>query len=240
MTLIKSNPHKGEFVETKFGFRFESDKIIYLFGNKNANIENLKKEFPDLVFSRIKQVHGDEYVLSKVGQDLQLTADAHFTYDRKLGLCINTADCIPILVYDSKLKIALAVHAGWRGVANRILPKSLVKIQKIGAEFSDINVFIGPHILFESFEVGADVRDQLLKSINVEAKNFDNRIIKSYSKDKFLVNLLELIKIQLGEFKITENQLKVVVQNTFTNSNFHSFRRDKEKSGRQISFIAMK
>ena len=41
--------------------------------------------------------------------------DALITREPGCCICISTADCIPILLYDRKNAVIAAVHAGWRG-----------------------------------------------------------------------------------------------------------------------------
>ena len=48
-------------------------------------------------------------------------------------ICISTADCIPILLYDKQHRVVAAVHAGWRGTVNRILAKTLLRMQVLTA-----------------------------------------------------------------------------------------------------------
>ena len=62
-------------------------------------------------------------------------------------ICISTADCIPVLLYDRQRRIVAAVHAGWRGTVNRILTKTLHRMQSAyGTEGTDVIACIGPGI----------------------------------------------------------------------------------------------
>ena len=73
-------------------------------------------------------------------------------------ICISTADCIPVLLYDRQRRIVAAVHAGWRGTVNRILTKTLHRMQSAyGTEGTDVIACIGPGISLDSFEVGDEV-----------------------------------------------------------------------------------
>jgi YfiH family protein len=225
------------FKQIEIGFLFEDSDLICFFGNKNSNLEELKKQFPDLRFTRIHQVHGDGICESNSNETNPLQkADAHFTSDINTALCINTADCMPIMIYAEEERIALAIHAGWRGVANRILQKSLEELIKKNVNPKNIQIFIGPHIGFDSFEVDEPVKGQLLNS-TTEPKGL---LTQDLENNKFKVNLLELVRLQLHEFNIGTFQIEYLTYDTMTNSDFHSYRRDKENSGRQVSFIAMK
>ena len=54
--------------------------------------------------------------------------DAMVSDMRQVCLCISTADCIPVLCYDTKRKVIAAIHAGWRGTVKRIVEKTLDKM----------------------------------------------------------------------------------------------------------------
>ncbi len=71
----------------------------------------------------------------------------------------------PYIFYDPQTGLVAGVHAGWRGVAARIIPKTLHKLLQLGADIKKMTVIIGPHIQKPSFEVGNDVRDQILTSL---------------------------------------------------------------------------
>ena len=76
------------------------------------------------------------------------------------GICIgvSTADCIPILLYDSKQHVGAAVHAGWRGTVARIVERTVGRLSDVyGCTPSDMRAVIGPGISLESFEVGDEV-----------------------------------------------------------------------------------
>ncbi|RYZ85408.1 MAG: hypothetical protein EOP06_16310, partial [Proteobacteria bacterium] len=128
----------GGFVkitETGLGFVLESENFVALLGGQEANVTTIKASFPEFDFVRVKQTHGDLIVHSADSSlDYQVEADAHFTDTPKLGVLISTADCIPILIYSPDLKVVASIHAGWRGVANRIVPKTVQHLVLQGAD----------------------------------------------------------------------------------------------------------
>ena len=84
--------------------------------------------------------------------------DALITRERSICLCISTADCIPILLYDQRHRAIAAVHAGWRGTVNRIVRHTLERMQTLYAtEGKDVQAVIGPGISLAAFEVGEEV-----------------------------------------------------------------------------------
>ncbi len=63
------------------------------------------------------------------------------------ALLIKTADCIPVIFYDSKNHAIAAIHAGWRGLVSGIVNKSIQKMnESFGSLATDLQVYIGPSI----------------------------------------------------------------------------------------------
>lgn len=86
--------------------------------------------------------------------------DAVITNERHLCIGISTADCVPILLYDTKKQAIGAVHAGWRGTVGKIVCKTIQKMQEhYNSCPLDLKAIIGPSISKEAFEVGEEVYD---------------------------------------------------------------------------------
>lgn len=81
--------------------------------------------------------------------------DAVMTNMEGMCLCVSTADCIPVLLYDATHNAIAAVHAGWRGTEGRIVEQTLQAMHATyGTVSTDIHAIIGPGISLEAFEVG--------------------------------------------------------------------------------------
>jgi YfiH family protein len=218
------------------GTLIETEKMQILFGNKLASIAAVSEAFPDIKMKRIKQVHGDTVIhTSPHAIDFSREADAHYTGESKLGLCIATADCIPVVLFHHNPTWIACIHAGWRGVQKKIIPKTLAQFERLKCSIQDIHVFVGPHIQKQSFEVGNDVRDLLLASC---PEKIDS-VIESINDEKSRVDLNSILKSQLFHAGVDPHNCYFEVKDTVTNSDYHSFRRDREDSGRQISFVAL-
>jgi copper oxidase (laccase) domain-containing protein len=65
----------------------------------------------------LHQVHGNKffYIDRKYKNKTKPKADAIITKQRHLPIAILTADCVPILIYDNKINMIAAIHAGWKG-----------------------------------------------------------------------------------------------------------------------------
>lgn len=217
--------------EISQGTLITENKCHVLFGNIHSNIDLLKSEFTHVKWSRIKQTHSDVVIKATSLLDQSKTeADAHWTNETGLGLVIATADCLPICVYSKSIGKIAAIHAGWKGIANQITLKC------IESEFpnscrKDLKIFIGPHILQESFEIETDVFN-ILKTSDPDLKFYFDEKSK-----KYYVDLADSLAEQLKKLDVQHDHIYFLDKDTKTNLRYHSYRRDKEKSGRNLTAI---
>ena len=59
--------------------------------------------------------------------------DALVSNRKGLCLCVQTADCVPVLLFDPVKKVVAAVHAGWRGTVSKIVANTIKKITAVYA-----------------------------------------------------------------------------------------------------------
>lgn len=119
----------------------------------------------------VTQIHGTDVASVSVpwrtGEGPR--ADAMVTDRPGIALGIITADCGPVLLADPARKVVGAAHAGWRGAAAGILENTVVAMEALGARRGDIVAAVGPCIGQASYEVGPDVRDQIVDAGTIEA-----------------------------------------------------------------------
>ena len=65
--------------------------------------------------ARVHQVHGSRAVAAVPGD--RPDADIIVSGDAGLAVAIQTADCVPLLIADTRTGVVAAAHAGWRGLA---------------------------------------------------------------------------------------------------------------------------
>ena len=87
-------------------------------------------------------------------------ADAVVSDLPDVALVVRAADCVPLLIADTRTGAVAAVHAGWRGTAARVTVAALEEMQRqFGTQPADLVVAIGPAIGPCCYEVGSDVVD---------------------------------------------------------------------------------
>jgi YfiH family protein len=88
-----------------------------------------------------------------------MRGDASMTDEVGLLLGVQTADCVPVLVVDTKKKVVAAFHAGWRGTLKRIVERGVGTMRlRYGSKPKDLIAAIGPAIGACCFAVGDEVR----------------------------------------------------------------------------------
>jgi YfiH family protein len=149
--------------------------------------------------------------------------DALLTNSPRLLLSVRTADCYPILLADTKNRAVAAVHAGWRGTAAGVVVETIAKMRtQWGTSPVDIVAAIGPGISVCCYEVGAHVA----RLFGVEGAG--------------RIDLAAANRCQLIDAGVEERHIDVLEGCTFCDAaRFHSFRREKERAGRMISYIGL-
>jgi YfiH family protein len=87
-----------------------------------------------------------------------LSGDGLMTDEPGIALGIQTADCIPVLIADTKSHAVAAFHAGWRGTVNRIVESGIGKMRlEFGSNPADLIAAIGPGIGQCCYAIGEEV-----------------------------------------------------------------------------------
>jgi YfiH family protein len=108
----------------------------------------------------LRQIHSDLIYPVTAVPDESLVGDGLITHTPGLLLAIQTADCLPVIVVDSKKRALGIFHAGWRGTVRRIVEKGVGEMRRyFGSRPSDLEAAIGPGVHNCCYTVGEEVRD---------------------------------------------------------------------------------
>lgn len=128
----------------------------------------------DFTLIALKQIHSDVVHLFENSPVEPCRGDASATNRPGLLLAVQTADCVPILLADVKKRAVAAVHAGWRGTLQRILAKTIGKMQmQFGSTPTDLLAAIGPSIGGCCYEVGTEVASEFRSQFSNASDWFD-------------------------------------------------------------------
>jgi polyphenol oxidase len=157
--------------EQNLGYTAEDDPatVAEARGRLVAAITKARKpsRLPDLITVRqchtgiIRRVDSVALPLSTPDGKTLLRGDGLFTADPNLLLGILTADCVPVLVADTRTRAVAAFHAGWRGTLARIVERGVGTLRReCGSRPQDLIAAIGPAIGACCFAVGEEVRHE--------------------------------------------------------------------------------
>ena len=214
------------------------------FGNGDAkeNVEkNLKIASNSLCvdianLTLLNQVHSNKVIKANNSID-QLRGDAVLTDTPEHLIAVVTADCVPILLWDDKNKIAAAIHAGWRSAHSGIIENTINEIEKFGSH--EIFAAIGPCIRQQNYEVDENFFQLFMEQHSDNQKYF----VSSRNLGKFSFDLPKYCYDKLSECGVKNiDDLNI---DTYSDSkNFFSCRRAQHKQeqsfGCQISAICSK
>lgn len=155
-------------------------------------------------------------------------SDAVITDLKNAFLCVSIADCAAILLYDKNKEIIAAIHSGWKGTKMKIVEKTILHMnENFKTNSSDLLAFISPMAQKERYEVG----DEFLNY-------FDSKYLEKTSDKLYFDNKTANYDILLKY--LPKENIEVSDVCTIENNNWHSYRRDGLKSGRNMAFIAIK
>jgi polyphenol oxidase len=128
---------------------------------------------PSRTFITLRQVHSDIiHCVNSVPRET-LTGDGLLTATPGLLLAIQTADCLPVILVDTKHRAVGVFHAGWRGTAKRIVEKGVGEMQRwFSSVPRDLKAAIGPGIHSCCYEVGEEVREKFEAQFSYAASLF--------------------------------------------------------------------
>ncbi len=181
--------------------KIPKENIIHPHQVHSANIEYVtdKKEYPNC----------DSLILNR----------------ENYAIYLNFADCTPVILYDKNKNIASIAHAGWRGTAQKIAPKTVLKMD---SNPKDIIALIGPCIGFDYFETYEEALIQLKSSV----KN-PNGLFKDNYADLKGINKRQLEEIGIETFDI------IPFCTIKDNDKFFSYRKENKTKLRHSAFIKL-
>lgn len=210
---------------------------------------------PSAFAYRLKQIHSAE-VLTPTEVERQIDAglpqlkdgtQAPFSLadglvsdrpDQAVWAC--SADCTPALISDVVTGQVAAVHAGWRGTAQKILPATVTRMQAQGSELKDLRVALGPAIAGEVYQVKPDVAAEVGlsvvptltgKALIEHLLNIENPpLISDPQENRVRLDVRRINQMQMVQMGMSVEQVAIAPHCTYQEpENFFSYRRTHEK-----------
>jgi YfiH family protein len=164
----------------------------------DASLLQVKKalECSSLVF--LHQTHSDKGVALRSADQAQAMpsfeqeGDFLVTDVSRAGIAIATADCLPIVLYDTFNHVISVVHAGWRGSCKQVVVAAVERMEQVfSTQRAHIKVFFGPGARACCYEIKEDVLERLEQFSF--AQEVVNRVNGRLFLDVALLNKLQLL-----------------------------------------------
>lgn len=174
----------------------------------------------------VQQVHAADLVDAADLAPDRFAADGLYTTQPGLLLSVRVADCLPVLFSTTDGSAVAAVHAGWRGLAEGILPHAVETLTNAAnCAAADLLVAVGPAIGVARYEVGQEVLDAVPHACSTA---FDRPHLDLAATAEAQLRAAEVVQIDLARLC------------TYDSPDFFSHRRDAGVTGRQAGAITIR
>ncbi|WP_139451602.1 peptidoglycan editing factor PgeF [Campylobacter armoricus] len=171
----------------------------------------------------LNQIHSN--IITHYKKDFHFNADGIISDEKNVALCILSADCLPLLLYDDKKKTIAALHSGRKGCFENILKEAVLKMQEsFNTQTKNLKLIISAGICAKNYEINGEILD--------------------YSKENFAsflhenkLDLKALVKFQANNLGIKD--IFDINLCTFDDKRFFSYRKDQSQK-RIVSVIYLK
>lgn len=154
--------------------------------------------------------------------------DAVMTAEPGLALGILTADCLPVFLFDPERRAIALVHAGWRGIQQRLVGLAVARMNEVyGSRPESLMSAFGPAIRPCCYEVGQDFKKYFFPFLTER-------------NDALYLDMAAAAASQLQEEGLKAAHIHDSrLCTSCSNKEFFSFRREGERSGRSMSVMEL-
>jgi hypothetical protein len=219
---------------------------------------------PATTLIALKQFHSNLVVratAADAGLERPRRADGQITNEPGILLAVQTADCIPVIVADTKRRAVGVFHAGWRGTVKRIAEIGVGRMRlEFGSCPQDLVAAIGPGNGVCCYAVGEEVHSEFESQFSYARELFrevyDADVVRQKYPMLFLtqrapghspigpslhVDLIEANRRQLLAAGLRSDSIAVVGGCTQCHAElFYSHRGSRGRTGRMMAVIGVK
>lgn len=163
--------------------------------------------------------------------------DVLITNEKGIVLATYYADCVPLLIVDTKNKAIGLSHSGWRGTVGKIGKVTIEKMGELyGTKPEDIVACIGPSICQKCYEISEEVAVQFKEAFPDNIKE----ILIDKGNGKYQLDLWECNRINFKEAGVLPENIKVTDICTCHNTDvLFSHRGHNGKRGNLGAFLSV-
>ena len=206
---------------------------------------------------RIRQVHGNLVLrpadLPEPTMPAAMAEADGLISDRPhQALWVCSADCSPVLIGDRATGQVAAIHAGWRGTAQAIVPVAVSKLLAQGSRLEDLVVAIGPAIAGTVYQVSIDVAAAVGRTLLEEAPDDDDAVVNillgqpnspvlaDKTPDKVRLDVRRANAWQLDQMGVRPDRVAIAPHCTYQEpERFFSYRRTGEKQVQWSGIVSL-
>jgi YfiH family protein len=180
----------------------------------------------------VHQVHGSEVAVVGTGSfSTAQKADAIVTSLPGVAVSVRVADCCPVLLASGDGRAVAAVHAGWRGAVESVIPAA---IAAMGVDPWQVTAAIGPCIGFDAFEIGPEVLAEFDRTFGSDSP------VRRRADGKGHADVAAACRLQLIRAGVRDDRIDTTDRCTFRDAGeFFSHRRDRGVTGRMAAVIGV-
>jgi YfiH family protein len=243
------------FTKQDSGIAVERNRAIFL---QQLGAVSGKKPWP---LVSIRQIHSDLiHCISELPEE-PLVGDGLITSMPSILIGIQTADCLPVILVDTKQRATGVFHAGWRGTVKRIVEKGVGEMRRyFGTLPRNIKAAIGPGIHACCYDVGPEVRQQFESQFAYADKLFRETKESDPVREKYpllfltarapghselptkiFLDLVEANRRQLMDAGVSQKNISAAALCTACRPDlFFSYRAEKGVTGRMMGVAGIK
>lgn len=208
--------------------------IYYHFGSQAQSLDALLHQ-PGAVIPHHRenlvlgqQVHGNAVHTLHASDctEKQVTirgVDALVTNKWDVALCIKTADCVPVLLYDTHVGVVGAAHAGREGTRLNVVANTVAAMKELGGYPARMHAILGPGICAEHYPVSDELFRQFVVDTGIRQRHP-------------WLDIKKVLHSQLLASGLKEKHIEDIAICTWESQEHFSYRRNGT-AGRQISWI---
>ncbi len=195
-------------------------------GDDSQNVETNRKRLAaelDVTWDKLifpQQVHSNNIKIIRKPEEVEKEikeTDGLITQVPDIYISVLTADCVPLLFFDTSKEIIGVAHAGWKGTVKHMARKMVDTFKKeFKSNPENILVGIGPSIGPDKYEVGRDVIQEVKTSFGVDSPH----VLYEKEDGKALFDLWKANRIQLEYEGIPYENIEIAHMCTYTDNEF--------------------
>lgn len=225
-----------EFEKLGIGTIYTADAEDYRY----TDLEHINEKFEltDYKLVHGHQTHSKNVISVRAGQEGYFQdCDGFVTNSKDALIYTKYADCLPVYLYDPVNEVIALSHSGWKGTFQKMAVETLrVMEQEFGSRAENIIAALGIGICWRHYEVSEEFYHSF-------KENFDEKLLEGvfYKRDgKYYFDNSLLNRNLLLDAGIKAENTIISSQCTYEEKRLHSYRRDRETSGRNGAFIYFK